>query len=915
MGHSHSGALGYIGVGDAMSDWRDKVGPVRTSSQLSKAASEKRETHDDDEDYDDEDDDSCTSEMCTDSSEESASASHLGRGGGGIREWCPRVYKWFMARTTARQKLMALTIFIALNCSKFMMFEFAVQNTVNICSFFVVVNFSSLTLALLLSFIFEGQRAFGRIFHRYSLLRFFVAALLFACSTLSFAVSFMTGMSPTVIILLGKLYLPVSAVCSMFAFGTRYSVLEWLSIAMLMLGITAFLLLRYLCDVNDCQHLEHLTLKAAGVIAMLASITCSPLASIIAEGLEKDKHIKGNFKRARVRYFICRAQLDLWSTIIWLVIWVVQVNFLPFTISAEDDNVLRFSHVQGKDSMWLGHWTKRHFILVFVLAGQGWLAGVVVQHYSTVSKGVAQTLSAVLVVMLGDPILGKFDFGKRFIPSLMISLIVILSALIFQTGRINMRAMRSALKEQAKVHFKKPRELLTNVRTGVKRMTWQSSSGINLCSYSTIILYVLADSFRSTVMYIVQANRFFVPQTMSVMSGVCGVAFASAMTFNRFGTAGLAQAWSFRKIRKFLVCGALQAVTSSLMSLAYALGTTPALVVALGRVYIPLVAVFSWCILGKYFMWLEWFALVILTVASAAFGMMETLDGGGSSRDTPVFGMLCVIMSATSSCLMSLVMEKVMKGQTDPYIMQKVRLDLVSVVFSLIFLPVMGFLGCMPGNARTDLAYWSPRSGPDYWECQSVAIHTSSTATNGCDLDTGEFLVNWTKVGNSSALHQTASACVCRSGVLLGWGSNYMIYICLFFIVFHGWITGLLVTQFSSVYRAVADGIPVLLIYFILDPLFSRVPLAPFRSAYSSMLPFPPKDWARDCVCFILPLSGWTFSMASDEMQKISDLIHASDQDVDSPTAQTEAHEEVGDQEVEDEDEDDSDFDGSTSED
>lgn len=368
-----------------------------------------------------------------------------------------------------------------------------------------------------------------------------------------------------------------------------------------------------------------------------------------------------------------------------------------------------------------------------------------------------------------------------------------------------------------------------------------------------------------------KANRFFIPQTMAVMSAVCGVSFASVMTLNNYGVCGLRQAWSYRKLKRFMVCGALQAVTTSLSSMAYALGTSPSLVVALGKVYTPLVAVFSRCILGKFFMWLEWFALIILTAASFAFGILEEM-GSTTPHGEPIPGMVCVVGSAASSCLMSLLMERVLKDDNDPFIMQKVRLDFGSVLFSILFLPVMGFLGTLPGNKRTDVAYWRYRTGPDYWVCQDIVAYTSNTAGNGCDQNTGELMVDWAKVGNSTALHEVVSECFCGSGILLGWGSNYMIYVGLLAVVFHSWITGVLVAQFSSVYRAVADGVPVLLIYFILDPLFSRIPLHPFTSAYSATLPFPPTDWARNCICLVLPLSGTTFTVASSEMQRVVDL-------------------------------------------
>merc|ERR1719512_409827 len=117
-------------------------------------------------------------------------------------------------------------------------------------------------------------------------------------------------------------------------------------------------------------------------------------------------------------------------------------------------------------------------------------------------------------------------------------------------------------------------------------------------------------------------------------------------------------------------------------------------------------------------------------------------------------------------------------------------------------------------------------------------MDTVDNALRGCNQTTGQFMVNWSLVGNDTHLRQQADACICGSGVLLGWGSHWLNYVALFAVVFHSWVTGLLVTQFSSVFRAVADGIPVLLLYFLLDPLSTRVPLQAFQSAFTGPLPF-----------------------------------------------------------------------------
>eukprot|EP00429_Kryptoperidinium_foliaceum_P003618 CAMPEP_0176012848 /NCGR_PEP_ID=MMETSP0120_2-20121206/6006_1 /TAXON_ID=160619 /ORGANISM="Kryptoperidinium foliaceum, Strain CCMP 1326" /LENGTH=919 /DNA_ID=CAMNT_0017345745 /DNA_START=80 /DNA_END=2839 /DNA_ORIENTATION=- len=875
--HHGSHAL-YLGMGqsgmDAMRSWRSLARAASRSRKAICCA-----------DSDSEEDDTAV--------EDDNEAQHDDRRtGGGLYAWSPRLYSWITARWTTTGRFLVLACFIALESAKFMQLEFAVndQTHVNVLSIYFMACVLSFSVAVACSVILDGKWALAKIFSVSGLGRFFIAALLFILGTYFTVLAYKTGMSPAFVIMLSKMYLPVCAIGSIIVFKRRYTTLEWLSLGMLILGVTAFVLLRYQCHVNYCHELTMARVVLTGVCCMVVSILCSAPASIMAETVLKENLGAGlSLRERRNKYYICRAQLDFWMTLMTFACWATDewIMLGDETPATASELIPRVDNLKT----WFGHWTKRQYILVLILAAQSWFAGLMVQRFSTVSKGVAQSLATVFVVMLGDPMFNKYGMKTRFMPSLLITVIAVLSALIFQTGRLNVMEMRRLLRSTAGTRQEAPGQAQNPNLINRARDKIRSSGGISsclsvACKYSVIIAYISADSFRSTILYVVQANRFFVPQTMAIASAVCGVAFASAMTLRSYGLQGLKSAWEPKKLQKFMVCGALQAVTTSLSSMAYALGTSPSMVVALGKVYTPLVAIFSRWILGKHFMWLEWFALIILTAASFTFGLMQDLvgqsDRGGS---TALAGALCVVASAASSCLMSLLMEKLLKGDSDPFILQKVRLDFGSVLFSVAFLPVMGWLGTMPGNRRTDVAYWVPRAGPNYWGCQSLAMRTSHASSNGCDLATGEFLVNWTKVGNSTALQQQAAECICGSGVGVGWGTNYMIYVGLAAVVFHSWITGVLVSEFSSVYRAVADGVPVVLIYFLLDPLFSRVPLAPFQVAYESALPFPPLDWARDCICLILPLSGTTFSVASSEMQKVADL-HVLCEEKDRPLAE-----------------------------
>merc|ERR550532_1007060 len=57
---------------------------------------------------------------------------------------------------------------------------------------------------------------------------------------------------------------------------------------------------------------------------------------------------------------------------------------------------------------------------------------------------------------------------------------------------------------------------------------------------------------------------------------------------------------------------------------------------------------------------------------------------------------LCVIGSALAACFNSLIMERLMKDEDEPFHIQKVRLDAGTVIWSILFLPIMGLIATEP---------------------------------------------------------------------------------------------------------------------------------------------------------------------------------------------------------------------------
>merc|ERR1712050_609910 len=102
-------------------------------------------------------------------------------------------------------------------------------------------------------------------------------------------------------------------------------------------------------------------------------------------------------------------------------------------------------------------------------------------------------------------------------------------------------------------------------------------------------------------------------------------------------------------------------------------------------------------------------------------------------------------------------------------------------------------------------------------------------------------------------------ACGGGAGELLVGCDKSEIYLALALFVFYSWITGVVVKQFSSIHRSIADGFSLLLLYFVLDPLIRGKDWS---------------NWALDLMALIMPLSIVTFSCAASEMEHVMEQAH-----------------------------------------
>merc|ERR1712217_874182 len=165
-----------------------------------------------------------------------------------------------------------------------------------------------------------------------------------------------------------------------------------------------------------------------------------------------------------------------------------------------------------------------------------------------------------------------------------------------------------------------------------------------------------------------------------------------------------------------------------------------------------MVALASRWVLDKYYMWLEWVALIILTLASAAFGYLQQMEKKSAGGTIDMVAILCVLGSAMAACFNSLIMERLMKDEDEPFHVQKVRFDAGTVIWSILFLPVMG-------GIATDAKYkfWMER--PLTSDCDAIGVCVD-----------GAFVAH-----KGNAAESTSLNCKCGGGgwdIFVGWNQK-----------------------------------------------------------------------------------------------------------------------------------------------
>merc|ERR1712087_506949 len=97
-----------------------------------------------------------------------------------------------------------------------------------------------------------------------------------------------------------------------------------------------------------------------------------------------------------------------------------------------------------------------------------------------------------------------------------------------------------------------------------------------------------------------------------------------------------------------------------------------------------------------------------------------------------------------------------MRTEKDPFVMLTVRLYVGSLIFNVMFLFVMGWLGEAESPQRLDLAFWRYRPAP------------GSCGWEGSCTEDAEFISNPGSTPDAS--------CRCEKGILVGWDSQWYVF-------------------------------------------------------------------------------------------------------------------------------------------
>jgi len=229
------------------------------------------------------------------------------------------------------------------------------------------------------------------------------------CAAQIFALQALRAFDAGSLKIIAQANLPTTALLSWLVLGRRYSVKQWLAIALLLVATVAFLEVRMLFfePVRRTQADEgpnRTPDKVIGMLYFLSGIALSCFASIFAEMFLKNRY--------DVPFYIQKTNLMFGE----LVAACLMVHFN----SRSGGEICSWEQVR--------EWGQLPVVLIWFV--HGWIAGLLVKRCSALVKNVSHILSALVTYFLPSLLVSGV---KHFWPVTLSALLVLVSVLLFAT--------------------------------------------------------------------------------------------------------------------------------------------------------------------------------------------------------------------------------------------------------------------------------------------------------------------------------------------------------------------------------------------------------------------------------------------------------------------------------------------------
>lgn len=674
----------------------------------------------------------------------------------------------------------------------------------------VLQGLVSLLSGLVLTACCEGVDGLKVAVHLGSILRCWPVSIGFSVSQSALALAIVKGLGAAVIMVTGYLYMPLCALLSAMIFRRHYGWLEIHGLAFLTLSIMIF--------VELGARASHLSESSEAVAFNLISIAFSCLASVYLEKLLKPKYNERSILDQH--FYIQKVWLEIGGLLLsfpgllilravsmkqslffgsWLE--MIQMAFTGWMCAAIMARVVQ-SWFTGYVSKYLSTLARSviqclavivvHFWDLFFGTGESWdlvvtllafvvcLSAVMYQTgrritsetqpgarpHASVLNGQAESAPGSLVRLAAGSSLASGAEARAATPSRTDGSSLIPDAQLISCEFNEVEEQDSANEAQPA----QPPSIGLLDRTWYKQAThinnklttWLSSSAGLSSQVLCVVAFILADASRNLINAWAIKDTPIVQQSLVWALSASSIPIGMAMSMALDGREGACAALLWRDALTCFPVAACFSLGQTLQIKAYGAGISASVNTVLGYFYMPMSALLSRWVFQRAYSALEWLSLVLLSLTAVVFCLLRS--SRSSEASTSTLAIACCIGSVVSSCIGSLMCEKIMKARPYPFYTQKVHLEFGGLATATAMLFIVGSL-----SSRPEDAFWKQRS------------------VDG----------------------------VMEAGLFVGW--SFKTAAALTAAVLQSWLGGLVSKRLSTVVRSVAQCLSLLIIYFFGD--------------------------------------------------------------------------------------------------